>query len=614
MTMYHQHFQLDRSPFSIAPDPSFLYMSERHREALAHLKWGLSGAGGFVLLTGEVGTGKTTLCRCLLEQIPDDTDVAFVINPRVTVTELLTTICEELGDAPPESEQGSVKKLVDRINRRLMDAHAAGKRVVLVIDEAQNLAVDVLEQVRLLTNLETNERKLLQVILLGQPELGAMLEAPELRQLAQRVTARYHLLPLSADELAALVHHRLTIAGARRNPFTAGALQAIHARSGGIPRVANVIADRALLGAYAEGSESVSAAVVRRAAAEVLGGPGAPGTRGRRALTIAAGVALLISVGAGLYMLGRAGASPGPAIAASAPATVTTPTERGPAERGPAAAVTGSPAAASPTSAGPAPAAAAPVPQTTLEETAAAPPIASPAPASPRPEARVATAAGAAPAEPPTAASRDLPELEPLWADSLAASRLAAARALLEAWYAPVPMEPGPDPCDQVAAAGLRCLEEQGSWPTLVTLDRPAILELWRPGSGEARHVALLAADDTTVTVSLDGTPIELPRAALDGYWRGRATVFWQMPPGYSRPSRRGDDDVTSAWLAERLALLDGVAEPDAVPGRFDAALEDRVRVFQLRAGLSPDGIVGARTWMRLNDETGVGTPTLASP
>ena len=302
MTMYHQHFELTRSPFSIAPDPHFLYMSERHREALAHLEWGL-WAGGFVLLTGEVGTGKTTLCRCLLERIPDDTDVAFVINPRVTAAELLTTICEELGDAPPEAEQDSVKKLVDRINGHLIEAHARNKRVVLVIDEAQNLSFDVLEQVRLLTNLETDARKLLQVILLGQPELLEMLEAPELRQLAQRVTARYHLLPLSRDELSALVHHRLVIAGARRNPFTPDALAVLHRRAAGIPRVANVIADRALLGAYAGNSLEVTAPIVARAASEVLGAQSVVRRMDTRTLLKSAAlVALIAALGLGIWL------------------------------------------------------------------------------------------------------------------------------------------------------------------------------------------------------------------------------------------------------------------------------------------------------------------------
>lgn len=593
MTMYHQHFDLQRSPFSIAPDPHFLYMSERHREALAHLEWGLSGAGGFVLLTGEVGTGKTTLCRCLLEQIPDDTDVAFVINPRVTATELLTTICEELGDAPPEAEQDSVKRLVDRINDHLLAAHGRGGRVVLVIDEAQNLAVDVLEQVRLLTNLETNERKLLQVILLGQPELGAMLEAPELRQLAQRVTARYHLLPLSTQELAALVHHRLAVAGARRNPFTPRALAALHRYSGGIPRVANVIADRALLGAYAEGAEEVDARIVRRASKEVLGeGAADPGARRRRNGLLALGaLAIVTAVGLAGFLAGGARApadASAPQAAATAPAPVAEPSAAsadGATLSGAEPVETGQVRAASD---------AAPSP----EVGAMAPPLTS--------AAEPATGA---------AAARSAPETDPLavlWDSTAEATRLDAVRALLDAWYAPIPLQADVDPCAQVGAAGLRCLEDLGSWPALFALDRPAVIELWRAGDSEPRHVALLDSEGDMIGLQLRGEPRRLPREDLDRLWRGRALVLWQMPPGYQRPSRRTDDDATSAWLAERLALIDGGEAPES--GAFDGALEARVRSFQLEAGLRPDGIVGPRTWMRLNDATGVDAPRLRTP
>ncbi|MEE4300471.1 MAG: AAA family ATPase [Pseudomonadales bacterium] len=593
MSLYHRHFELRRSPFSIAPDPHFLYMSERHREALAHLEWGLSGEGGFVLLTGEVGTGKTTLCRCLLERIPDDTEVAFVINPRVTATELLTTICEELGDAPPEGDQQSVKRLVDRINEHLLAAHGRGGRVVLVIDEAQNLSVDVLEQVRLLTNLETSERKLLQVILLGQPELATMLEAPELRQLAQRVTARYHLLPLSATELGALVHHRLAVAGARRNPFDAGALAALHRRSGGIPRVANVIADRALLGAYAEGAEEIDARIVRRAAREVLGEDEArPRSRARGVGIIVLIILVGLALGFGLAALLGSPGAPGMGLTG----TQLVPERPGTREQ-------------------PSAELAAPQPAPAAREASASAPTESgpaPEPASPT---ETEDAARVEPTE-ERASSRAAPAtdaLASLWERPPAATRLEAVRALLEAWYAPIPLTPETDPCAQVAAAGLRCLEAQGSWPGLLELDRPAVLELWRGRDREPRHLALLGSTAGSVTVQLGGERLRLPRETIDRDWRGRALVLWQMPPGYARPSRRSDDDATSAWLADRLALLDG-ATPGADGGAFDAALEARVRRFQLDAGLRPDGIVGPRTWMRLNDATGVGVPRLRTP
>jgi general secretion pathway protein A len=223
--MYQSYFNLAEAPFSIAPDPRYLYMSQRHQEALAHLLYGVNGGGGFVLLTGEVGAGKTTVCRCLLEQIPVSCDIAYIFNPKLTVAELLSTICAEFGIACP-SGNTSVKVFVDCINAYLLDAHARGRHTVLIIDEAQNLSAEVLEQMRLLTNLETNQRKLLQIILLGQPELATMLAQPELRQLAQRIIARYHLGPLTKQEVSAYVRHRLDVAGAQRPLFPPALIQA----------------------------------------------------------------------------------------------------------------------------------------------------------------------------------------------------------------------------------------------------------------------------------------------------------------------------------------------------------------------------------------------------
>jgi len=269
--MYTSHFGLTEPPFSLTPDPHYLYMSERHREGLAHLLYGIRQPGGFVQLTGEVGTGKTTLCRCLLAQLPPEVDVAFVLNPRLTAVELLATVCDELGIATYPFETKSVKVLVDLLYRHLLEAHGQGRRTVLIIDEAQNLSADVLEQIRLLTNLETTTEKLLQIILIGQPELARLLKRRRLRPLAQRITARYHLLPLSRPETCAYIRHRVRVAGGGDTLFTPAAMRRAHGWSSGVPRMINVICDRALLGAYAHEQDHIDAATVRRAGREVLG-------------------------------------------------------------------------------------------------------------------------------------------------------------------------------------------------------------------------------------------------------------------------------------------------------------------------------------------------------
>jgi general secretion pathway protein A len=269
--MYASFFGLNEKPFSITPDPRYLFLSERHAEALAHLVYGINEAGGFIQLTGEVGTGKTTVVRSLLAQAPKHAEIALILNPRMTPAEFLLAICEELGISVEKRSEGSLKDLVDLLSFHLLKAHAEGKRIVLVVDEAQNLSVEVLEQVRLLTNLETETQKLLQIILIGQPELRELLDRTELRQLAQRITGRYHLDPLSGDEASAYVRHRLRVAGATREVFSNGALREIQRLSGGVPRLINIISDRALLGAFTEDRHLVSASVVRRAAGEVFG-------------------------------------------------------------------------------------------------------------------------------------------------------------------------------------------------------------------------------------------------------------------------------------------------------------------------------------------------------
>lgn len=270
--MYEQFYGLTERPFSITPNPRFVYLSQRHRDALAHLLYGVGqgGSGGFVQLTGEVGTGKTTLCRVVLEQVPEHTRIALILNPMLSPAELLRAVCQEL-EISIEGTDGSLQQLQERLNRFLLERHAEGERVVLIIDEAQNMSRDGLEQIRLLTNLETATDKLLQIILIGQPELREVLARPELRQLAQRITARFHLDPLNADETEAYIRHRLEIAGAERCPFTADGLRAIYQTAEGVPRLVNIIADRALMAGYAREEDRIGAGLVRAAAREVAG-------------------------------------------------------------------------------------------------------------------------------------------------------------------------------------------------------------------------------------------------------------------------------------------------------------------------------------------------------
>jgi general secretion pathway protein A len=319
--MYASFFGLNEKPFAITPDPRYLFLSERHAEALAHLVYGINEAGGFIQLTGEVGTGKTTVVRSLLAQAPRHAEIALILNPRMTPPEFLLAICEELRVAVPAGGEASVKVLVDLLSRHLLNAHAEGRRIVLVVDEAQNLAPEVLEQVRLLTNLETETQKLLQIILIGQPELRELLGRTELRQLAQRITGRYHLDPLSDDEAAAYVRHRLRVAGATREIFTNGALHEVQRLAGGVPRLINIICDRALLGAFTEDRHVVNGGIVRRAAGEVFDKKFAPrwlpwSLAGGGIAAAAIGAALLVPM-----LMNRAPAGAESALAANAPAT-----------------------------------------------------------------------------------------------------------------------------------------------------------------------------------------------------------------------------------------------------------------------------------------------------
>ena len=569
--MYTSFFGLNEKPFSITPDPRYLFMSERHGEALAHLVYGVTESGGFIQLTGEVGTGKTTLVRSLLlNRMPDNADVAVVLNPQLSVVEFLATICEEL-HIEVLHNKGSVKALTDALNRHLLDAHAAGRRTILVVDEAQNLAPAVLEQVRLLTNLETAKQKLLQIILIGQPELRELLARTDLRQLAQRITARYHLEPLSREETASYIEHRLKVAGALGEVFDNGAKKEVFRLSQGVPRLINVICDRALLGAYAKETRPVGPRLIRQAAAEVKGRfEPSPWLR-RLAYAAALAGAAIIAAGSWFALQQDTTARPEPPVRqAAVPARQELPVDEQPAGDGPVAEepVTGAPAAGS----------------IAAEETVAEPPA--PAPS--------------------------LQEQLQLAAE-LTSSNFALA-ALFETWGLEY-RSGGRSGCEQASDAGLACLFARGSWAGLAQMDRPAVLTLV-DDDGTSHEVVLKAIRGDTADLSIGGVEVSHPVAEITAAWFGEFMLLWRPPTGTAVSLGVGARGPGVIWLRDSLAAIDTRYE-SANPGSdiFDADLDRIVRNFQREHRLDVDGVAGQQTQIVINSLLAVdGTPQLSSP
>ena len=551
--MYTSFFGLNEKPFSITPDPRYLFMSERHGEALAHLVYGVTESGGFIQLTGEVGTGKTTLVRTLLlNRMPDNADVAVVLNPQLSVLEFLATICEEL-HIDVLHNRGSIKAQTDALNRHLLKAHSAGRRTILVVDEAQNLSPAVLEQVRLLTNLETAKQKLLQIILIGQPELRELLARNDLRQLAQRITGRYHLEPLTREETAHYIEHRLKVAGALGEVFDGGAKKETFRLSQGVPRLINVICDRALLGAYSRESRRVDRRLIRRAAAEVRGQ--LERSPWLRPVATAAGVIGLVIIAATIWSGTRRQDAPPVLAAAPDEAMVEALVIEAPVE-----------------------------------------------------------ADNAIPAE--AIVAPEIVETEPTLNDQLElAQELTNTSTALDTLFGAWGLEydkGGQSGCAQASDYGLECLYQRGSWSGLRQMDRPAVLTLI-DGGGRSHQVVLTAIHGATVDLSIGGVLVTHPVESITDAWFGQYLLLWRPPSGQAvslGPNSRGANVL---WLRESLAAIDDQyisSEPSS--DVYDAELEQIVRAFQRAYRLDVDGLAGKQTQIIINSLLAVdGTPRL---
>lgn len=585
--MYTQFFNLREMPFSITPDPAYLYMSPRHQEALGHLLYGTGQYGGFVQLTGEVGTGKTTVVRTLLEQKLDGVEVAMVHNPRQSEREFVQSICDELRVAYDRTQTPTLKDLIDALNLHLLTNHAQGKRTVLIIDEAQNLAPGVLEQVRLLTNLETHKEKLLRIMLVGQPELSDALASQELRQLASRITARYHLTPLEEDETAEYVRHRLGVAGTQEELFLPEAITEIHKRTRGVPRLINVLCDRALLGAYGSHQHRVSAELVRGAALEVLGqerdgvlGDRRTGgwsrldrrTRGGLpllSLTWFEGVLIALALmigGALIYQtIVRRVQSASPTAATQGPAPASAPVSH----------------AAAPSAAAPA----------TATPSAAVP--ATSAPRSPL------TSSPAPVVKPPSATA-----MKNVLAITQNLQQLTGQ--LIRLWDVGVRVGTGDNVCRTLRRQGIECYKTTGGLKDLRQMDRPAILTV-TDDAGATKYVLVTQLTEDRARLETPKGGVDVSIVDLSRAWNGEIFLLWRRETKEVQlgPGQRGPSVV---WLRQRLAEM--MSKPAVRSDRYDDGLKEEVRLFQEARELFADGVVGIRTRIALSDSA-PGTPNL---
>ncbi|MVF10520.1 AAA family ATPase [Ketobacter sp. MCCC 1A13808] len=578
--MYERFFNLSETPFSIAPNPHYLYMSQQHNEALAHLVYGVGRDGGFVLLTGEVGTGKTTVCRCFLEQVPADTDVAFVLNPKVDVEELLATICDELS-VPYIGDSITIKDYVDCINTFLLRQHGEGRHTVLIIDEAQNLSPAVLEQIRLLTNLETHEKKLLQIILLGQPELQDMFRRTELRQLSQRVTARFHLSALKEEEVAPYIYHRLSVAGSidPRAIFPPPVIKRIYQISKGIPRIINLICDRAMLGAYAKESRVIEPAIINNAAKEVLGyevySP-VPKLKYKWLPAVAGGMAgglLMFAmsfwfISDGNHQLDKVSPA-NSGITEQGQDLIESPEQN----------KTG----------------------LAFEQEEAPPPTAILSPV--EQALRDKAASGE---EKPV----DALEMADVYAKTSHWEEADAYTDLFSSWNRNYDPKKDGSACSFAEASGLSCLSKLGSLGSIKHYGLPVILRLYND-KGDERYVVMRHLGDQYADIYVAGEVRRVSLAQLDAFWRGHFSLLWRKPEDYFGPMSPGTIAPLSKWLSYQLDLWENKPEPMMGRSSYDDALVERVKSFQRHVGESDDGVVGSGTLIQLTRRVDDSVPQL---
>ncbi len=571
--MYNSYFGFSEKPFTIAPNPRYLYMSERHQEALAHMIYGMQGEGGVMVLTGEVGTGKTTICRRLLEQVPDNTNIAYIINPKLTALELLASICDELhiSYATPAN---SIKVLTDLLNQQLLAAHAKGQHTVLIIDEAQNLDTAVLEQLRLLTNLETNEKKLLQIMLLGQPELAELLQRNELRQLAQRITARYHLTPLDKNEVAAYIDHRLTIAGcARQQIFSPSIMRQLYKFTRGVPRLINLIADRALLGAFSCEKKQVNRKILTRSAREVCGQQQQKSSP--ELLWLYAASLLLITAGIVFFKTPQLEKTPVVASAATQNIEVTMPPQvvRNQAES---IAVVSEAETVSNTEEEA-------ITDTVAEEMNSA--------------------------QTTVAANLMATPVEPIPFDTNQNQTFTNVFATWDISYEP---ERDGDACTFARQHRLSCLRQRGDFAQMRSLSRPAVLTITGQ-DGRAAYLAVTALSGTSASVAAAGKKADIPLAQLALQSHNDFTILWRTPPGYNGPVRPGHEGELVQLLAEKCSAAENMHWIGAPRLKYDSGLKEQVKSFQQHQGLQADGVAGPITWIHINSLTDPSAPTLHS-